>query len=421
MSANAPTEANQWVERGATRAVGIGVIGAGVMARVHSLALENVRRLFPGLRLEPRLVAIADVNPGLAGDVATRFGYERVERKWQAIVSAPDVDLVCVCLPPVFNHDVVLAAAASAKHVVCEKPLAPTLDEAQAMLNSCKAAGVFHALGTGYRWAPAVRALREIIERGEIGEVRHFRGTFFLDYASDPELPLLWRFRKAIAGGGLASDTGYHLIDTARFLVGEIESVVGLTAGFIAERPLVAVDDVYDASRPNLRGESSTETGPVDVEDAAAALVRFTSGAYGVLETSRIATGRRLVMRIEVYGSKGALDWDLERTDEFHACLPGDQYTFGFRRVLVSSVHPGAKELLIGVGDGTGIGWLGQQTSMWAEFLTALAEGRPASANFADGVQANAVLAAWYASADRGEQVRVADVVAGATSREASA
>jgi predicted dehydrogenase len=402
-------------EAGRQPTLGVGVVGAGVIARVHSLALTTVRQLYPSLPLVPRLVAVTDINSTLADEVASRFAYVRVEPDWKAIVEAPDIDLVCVCLPPTLNRDAVVAAATAGKHVFCEKPLAPTVQEAREMLEACEAAGVFHALGTGYRWTPSLRAMRELIARGEIGEIRHFRGTFFLDYGSDPEVPLLWRFRKALAGGGLAADTGYHLIDTARFLVDEIESLVGMTARFIHERPLATVD-VYDASRANLRSEAAKETGPVDVEDAAAALVRFANGAYGVLETSRIATGRRLAMRIEVYGSKGSLDWDLERTDEFQVCLSGDPYTFGFRRVLVNTNHPGGKELLIGVGDGTGIGWLGQQSAMWAEFLTALGEGRATSANFVDGVRANAVLDAWYASAESGVTVAVADLMSGPSS-----
>lgn len=350
------------------------------------------------------MVAVADVNRSLAEDLARRYEIPRVEADWRAIANTDDVDLVCVCLPPTLNHDIVLALAAAGKNVFCEKPLAPTAAAAQEMLDACVKAGVNHFLGTGYRWTPALRALHELIRRGDIGDIRHFRGTFFLDYASDSETPLIWRFRKELAGGGLASDTGYHLIDTAHFLVGEIESVTGLTGCWVEERPIPTVD-VYDVGREKAGGKR--ETGRVDVEDAAAALVRFSGGAYGVLETSRVATGRRLGMRIEIYGSKGAVDWDLERADEFQVCLSGDPYTFGFRRVLVNSVHPAAQQILIGAGDGTGIGWLGQQTIMWSEFITALVEGRPARANFEDGVLANLVLDAFYESAETGNTVRV--------------
>jgi predicted dehydrogenase len=147
--------------------------------------------------------------------------------------------------------------------------------------------------------------------------------------------------------------------------------------------------------------------GPVDVEDAAAALVTFEGGAYGVLETSRVAIGRRVSLRIDVFGSLGSAGWDFEQPDEFRVCLPGDERTFGYRRVLVNATHPCARELLIGGADGTGVGWLGQECAMWAEFLAAIAEGRRAHADFEDGVRANAVIDAIYAAARSGERTAV--------------
>jgi len=385
----------------------IAMVGAGTMAGVHSAALLNLRHLYPGLALHPRLVAVADVNRTLATGIADRFGYERVAPDVQAVIDADDVDLVVACLPPAFNRGVVLGAAAAGKHVVCEKPLGETADDAVALLRACQAAGVFHGLAAGYRWSPAVRAMAELIRDGELGAIRSMRASFMLDYAADPDVPLLWRFRKSMAGGGIAIDTGYHLVDLARFLVGEIEEVQALSATFITERPLPGADAVGNrGGTPAAPGKR--ETGPVDVEDAAAALLTFGSGAYGVLETSRVAIGKRLSLQIELYGERGSADWDLERPDEFRVCLPGDTSTFGFRRVLVNPGHPGAAELLLGGTDGTSIGWLGQECAMWAEFLGAIAEGRPGSADFVDGVRDSAVIDALYASAASGTRMRVA-------------
>jgi predicted dehydrogenase len=227
-----------------------------------------------------------------------------------------------------------------------------------------------------------------------------------LDYAADPEVPLLWRFRKAFAGGGIAIDTGYHLVDCARFLVGEIESVQALSATFISERALPGADAIGN-SGGGPAGRGARETGPVDVEDAAAALVTFRGGAYGVLETSRVAIGKRVSLQIEVYGSRGSADWDLERPDEFRVCLPGDPFTFGFRRVLVNPGHPGAAAVLMAGTDGTSLGWFGQQCSMWAEFLGAIVEGRPATADFSDGVRDSAVIDALYLAAASGMRTPV--------------
>jgi len=385
----------------------IAMVGAGTMAGAHSLALRNLRHLYPGIALRPRLVAVADINRTLASGLADRFGYERVVTDAQAVIDADDVDLVVACLPPALNRDVVLAAAAAGKHVVSEKPLGVSAEDAVAMLRACRAAGVFHGLAAGYRWSPAVRAMARIIQDGELGTIRSMRASFMLDYAADPDVPLLWRFRKSMAGGGIAIDTGYHLVDLARFLVGEIAHVQALSATFIAERPLPSADAVGNRgggpAAPGVR-----QTGRVDVEDAAAALLGFSGGAYGVLETSRIAIGKRLSLQIEVYGDLGSADWDLERPDEFRVCLPSDPSTFGFRRVLVNPGHPGAAELLIGGTDGTSIGWLGQECAMWAEFLGAIAEGRPGTADFTDGVRDSAVIDALYASAASGTRTRVA-------------
>ncbi|MFI5226049.1 MAG: Gfo/Idh/MocA family protein [Candidatus Limnocylindrales bacterium] len=385
----------------------IGVVGAGTIAGVHSAALRNVPHLYPGLALRPELVAVADINAALADRIAHRFGFARVAADWAELVVADDIDLVVACLPPAANREVVLAAAAAGKHVVCEKPLGVTTAEATEMLEACRRAGVMHGLAAGYRWSPAVRAIHALIAEGQLGEIRSLRASFMLDYGADPDVPYLWRFRKRLAGGGIAIDTGYHLVDCARFLVGEIAAVQGLTRTFIAERPMPGADAIGNRGAGTVSGGPPAAMGEVDVEDAAAALLTFESGAYGVLETSRVAIGKRVALVLEVYGSLGSAAWDLERADEFQVCLPGDAGTFGFKRVLVNPTHPGAAELLIGGTDGTSIGWLGQECAMWSEFLTALAEGRPASADFRDGVRDNAVIEALYLAADTGERIAV--------------
>jgi predicted dehydrogenase len=385
------------------------MIGAGTIARAHCVALTNLPHLYPELGLRPRLVGVADVNPALARALADRYGFERVADDAATLIEAPDIDLVVACLPPTLNRDVVLAAAAAGKHVVCEKPMAETAADAATMLHACRTAGVFHGLGAGYRWSPAVRAIGRLIDNGELGVIRSFRASFMLDYAADPEVPLLWRFRKSLAGGGIAIDTGYHLVDCARFLVGEIATVQALSATFITERPLPAADAVGNRGGGDGSARSGTrQTGPVDVEDAAAALVTFENGAYGVLETSRVAIGKRISLQIGVHGSLGSAEWDLEEPDEFRVCLPGDAFTFGFRRVLVSAAHPGAAELLMAGTDGTSLGWLGQECAMWAEFVDAISEGRPGTADFSDGVRDSAVLDALYAAAATGERTPVA-------------
>ena len=388
------------------RTLGIGMVGAGIMAGAHSLALSMLPPLYPDLPLRPRLVAVADVNERLASRLAERYTYARVEPDWRSLVEAPDVDLVVTCLPPSYNREVVLGAAAAGKHVVSEKPLATDAETGAELLAACRRAGVFHGLGAAYRWTPALRAIRELIDGGELGEIRSIRATFLLDYAADPDVPLLWRFQKALAGGGIAIDTGYHLADTARYLVGEIDTVQGLTAIAYPERPLPGADAIGNRGGSDA-GTGAVAMGAVDVEDAAAAIVTFENGAYGVLETSRVTRGRRVAMEVEVSGTIGSARWDLERGNEFQVCLPSDEATLGYRRVLVNAQHPGAAELLVGGADGTSVGWIGQVCAMWAEFLTAIDEGRGAHADFEDGVRDSAVIDALYASAVSGARTSV--------------
>ena len=388
------------------RTLGIGMVGAGTMAGAHSLALSMLPPLYPDLPLRPSLVAVADVNERLASRLAERYTYARVEPDWRSLVEAPDVDLVVTCLPPSYNREVVLGAAAAGKHVVSEKPLATDAETGAELLAACRRAGVFHGLGAAYRWTPALRAIRELIDGGELGEIRSIRATFLLDYAADPDVPLLWRFQKALAGGGIAIDTGYHLADTARYLVGEIDTVQGLTAIAYPERPLPGADAIGNRGGSDA-GTGAVAMGAVDVEDAAAAIVTFENGAYGVLETSRVTRGRRVAMEVEVSGTIGSARWDLERGNEFQVCLPSDEATLGYRRVLVNAQHPGAAELLVGGADGTSVGWIGQVCAMWAEFLTAIDEGRGAHADFEDGVRDSAVIDALYASAVSGARTAV--------------
>jgi predicted dehydrogenase len=333
----------------------------------------------------------------MAESVAQKYHWERVMDDWRAVIASPDIDIICVCVPPIMNEEIVLAAAEAGKHAFCEKPLAMDAASARRMLDACRIADVRHAIGFPYRWTPAMRMLRQLVRGGELGEIRHFRGTWYLDYASDPNLPLLWRFRKDIAGGGVLVDTGYHLIDDARFLVGEIESVRGHTARFVHERPLPAAEGpaTYEAADDGI----AKEFAPVEVDDAVSAILTFRDGGYGILEATRITVGRKCSQIVEVYGTKGAAQWSMEAPDEFHLYLGDDQAGVdGMRRVVVTPRHPGGQHQLVGVGIGTGMGWLGGQVAMWAEIVGAMHEGRQPSANFEDGAATAAVVDAIYAS-----------------------
>ena len=379
----------------------IGMIGAGTMAggpqhRARELSPSSTRTWPCGRGSSPSPTSTRRSRASSPNGSATNGS----RADWRSLVAAEDIDLVVVCLPPVVQprgrprrrggrqaRRVREAArrVARASPPRCSRP--------------ARTAGVFHGLAAGYRWSPAVRAIAKLIRDGELGTIRSLRASFMLDYAADPDVPLLWRFRRDLAGGGIAIDTGYHLVDCARFLVGEIETVQAIADDLHHRAPAAGRRRRRQPRRRRSAAVAAPESGPVDVEDAVAALVTFEGGAYGVLETSRVAIGKRLSLQLEVYGSLGSADWDLERPDEFRVCLPGDPSTFGFRRVLVNPGHPGAGELLIGGTDGTSIGWLGQECAMWAEFLDAIGDGRPGSADFTDGVRDSAVIDALYAAA----------------------
>ena len=413
---------SQGHERGrAGASSAIAMVGAGTMARAHSAALSSVAALYPGLALHPRLVAVADVDASLATELAGRFGYGRVEEDWRRVVAADDVDLVVACLPPILNREVVLAAAAAGKHVVCEKPLADSAAVAAEMLRGLSGGGrvpwTWRGLPLDARVAchPGARSTAATSARSAACAHRSCSTT--------PPIPTsrsCGASGRSLAGGGIAIDTGYHLVDCARFLVGEIDRHPG---------PRVDVSSPSAACRAAAPSATAvragtvarTETmGDVDVEDAAAALVTGSRAARtAMLETSRVAIGKRVSLQVELFGSRGSADWDLERPDEFRVCLPGEAATFGYRRVLVSPAHPGAAELLIGGTDGTSIGWLGQECAMWAEFLSAIAERSSRRTRTSSTASiANAVIDALYASAASGARTAGASCRLGSAARE---
>ena len=261
---------------------------------------------------------------------------------------ADDVDLVVACLPPILNREVVLAAAAAGKHVVCEKPLAESAEVAAEMLRG---------LSCGRR-VPRPRRRLPLVARpcapsaSSSSAASSARSAACAPRSCSTTPPIrtsrsCGASGRSLAGGGIAIDTGYHLVDCARFLVGEIDAVQAHRVD-VHRRAPAAGRRRHRQSRDRGAPARDRRDGPVDVEDAAAALLTFAGGAYGVLETSRVAIGKRVSLQVEVYGSRGSADWDLERPDEFRVCLPGDAATFGYRRVLVNPTHPGAAELLIG-------------------------------------------------------------------------
>jgi predicted dehydrogenase len=279
------------------------------MGRAHSNAYRQVTPFFSP-RLTPRLKVLCGRNKANVEKAARQLGWDEAATDWEEVVRRPDIDIVDISTPGDLHAPIAIAAAQAGKVVFCEKPLANTVKDAERMLTAVRQAGVLHMLCHNYRRVPAVMLAKHLIEDGQLGEIRHFRGTYLQDWITDPKLPLLWRFDRKQAGSGALGDIAAHVVDLARFLVGEISEVAGDLETFIRTRPLVG---------------SPRKSGRVTVDDASAALVRFANGAMGTVEATRLAPGRKNYNRFEINGSRGSVAFDLERMNELELYLESDR------------------------------------------------------------------------------------------------
>ena len=316
--------------------IGVAVIGAGMAGRSHAAGYRTASTLYGEGLPEVRLVAVADVNPAFATDTARRFGYERAETGWEAVAEAPDVDVVSVVVANPLHREIVEGLLAAGKHVLCEKPMAPTVEDAEAMVAAAKASGRETGIGFVFRRSPAIAAIRDQVASGAIGRPLHFNGHYWCDYGVDPRAPMSWRY-KGGPGSGALSDIGSHLIDLAEFVCGPIRSVRGaVLPTVIPERALPVGAAVGHAA-----AELSDVTEPVENEDLVSFTASFASGAAGTLSASRVAYGLANSLGFEVFAERGAATFDLARAGEFGFIDPGPPGpTQGYRQVLVGPVHP---------------------------------------------------------------------------------
>jgi predicted dehydrogenase len=347
------------------------------MGRAHSNAYRQVTPFFSP-RLTPRLKVLCGRNKANVEKAARQLGWDEAATDWEEVVRRPDIDIVDISTPGDLHAPIAIAAAQAGKVVFCEKPLANTVKDAERMLTAVRQAGVLHMLCHNYRRVPAVMLAKHLIEDGQLGEIRHFRGTYLQDWITDPKLPLLWRFDRKQAGSGALGDIAAHVVDLARFLVGEISEVAGDLETFIRTRPLVG---------------SPRKSGRVTVDDASAALVRFANGAMGTVEATRLAPGRKNYNRFEINGSRGSVAFDLERMNELELYLESDRKgTRGFRTILVTeSDHPYVKAWW---PPGHIIGYEHTFTHTVFDLLEAIAGGKVPAPNFVDGVRNQRVLEA---------------------------
>lgn len=355
--------------------VNVALIGYAFMGRAHSNAYRQVAPFF-NPSVQPCRKVICGRNEENVRKARIRYGWEEHASDWRAVVERKDIDIVDICTPGASHFPIAVAAARAGKIVVCEKPLANCLSEAEQMLEAVTEAGVLHMICHNYRKVPAVTLARELIEEGRLGRIYHFRGTYLQDWIVDPEFPLVWRLEKEKAGTGALGDIGSHIIDLARYLVGKIVEVSGFMETFIGERPLP---------------DNPREKGKVTVDDAAAALLRFENGAIGTIEGTRFATGRKNFNRFEINGSKGSLAFNLERMNELEVFLDeDDRSTRGFHTVLVTEeTHPYMKAWW---PPGHIIGYEHTFTHLVYDLMRAIETEQLPSPNFHDGLANQRVL-----------------------------
>jgi predicted dehydrogenase len=377
--------------------LGVGMVGYAFMGQAHSQGWRNARSFFDPA-LTPRLVAIGGRDAEAAGEMARRFDWGHVETDWRALVARDDVDLVDICTPGDTHAEIAVAALEAGKHVLCEKPLANSVEEAVVMAEAAeraRARGVRSMVGFTYRRVPAIAHARRLVAEGRLGEIRHVRAQYLQDWLVDPESPLTWRLQKERAGSGALGDIGAHVIDLTQFITGErLAGVSALTETFVKERPL-------PGAVHGLSAEVGSGRGQVTVDDAALFIGRFTGGALASYEATRFATGRKNAIRLELNGSEGSLAFDFEDMNVLQVYAAGTPPTeAGFTRVIVT--EPGHPYVEHWWPAGHGLGYEHGFTHQAADLLDAIAQGRDPEPSFADGLAVQRVLAAVETSAATG-------------------
>ena len=349
----------------------VGVVGAGYIAGVHSAAYRNVSGTFEDAPRLVELVAAADVDAGRAEALRTRWGWQRVERQWESITRADDVDVVDVCVPNALHAEVAIDALRHGKHVLCEKPLAQDVASARLMCDVAAQSAGLAQVCFYYRLWPAIALAAELLREGRIGAVQHFRGWMLQDYAADPRHMLGWRASRADAGAGALGDLGSHIIDVARCLCGEITGVNSLTRSLV-EHP-----------------GATTE-----IDDLVALLVEFSSGASGVIEASWAMRGHKCDLGFDVIGESGAIRFSWERANELDV-LVGDarESLDGFRRVFIGGGATDAGRFV--AVPAQGLGYRDCFVVGIGHLMSSIAQSAPSvEPSFEDGLHASSVVAA---------------------------
>jgi len=371
--------------------LGVGMIGYSFMGAVHSHAWRTVGRVFD-LGVDVDMRVICGRNEEAVTEAAAKYGWQSAETDWRAVIARDDIDIVDVCTPGSSHEEIAVAALNAGKHVICEKPLANTVAEAERMAAAAQASSGKSMVAFNYRRVPALAYARELVQQGRLGRIFHVRAVYLQDWIIDPEFPLVWRLVKEEAGSGALGDLGAHIVDAAQFVTGsQITNVSGELRTFIDERPLVGETHLLEATK-------SAERGKVTVDDAALFLANFDNGAVGTFEATRFASGRKNGMAIEVNGEKASLRFEFESMNELwvhdHTV---DGKDAGFRRVMVTEGdHPYVEGWW---PPGHVLGYDHTFTHEFRDFVLDIVNDRAPEPSFADGLYVQRVLDAVERSA----------------------
>jgi predicted dehydrogenase len=368
----------------ARKRLGVGVVGFGWLGQAHSRSLLRIPTLWAERTFDPVLVACSDPVPARIEEAVGSFGFARADADWRTVIEDPAVEVVYIAAPNMVHVELVEAAAAAGKAVFCEKPVGGTPRHIAAAARAAREAGVTSGVGYNYRWAPLVQYARELIADGELGAITNYRGRFFSMYGSDPLGFNSWRFQLDQAGYGVTSDLLSHAVDLAHTLIGPITRVSGTLETFIAQRP----EPGTGASHYG-RGRPGAPATPVTNEDYAGMLCEFENGARGTFEASRTIVGPESQMAFDVYGTRGAVGWSLERINELRLYRASEDLGSGYTRVLGGERfrHHG----VFVPGSGNPIGFEDLVAIEDYEFCRSVAEGRPFEPSFEQALEWAAV------------------------------
>jgi len=374
----------------ATGKLRFGIVGSGYMAKTHSLALRNIGSfLWPDMP-EIDMVRMIDIDPEAARKGAARWGWREHGTDWHDVTRRADIDVVIIITPNDSHADIAVDAFAHGKHVFCEKPLANTVASAARMADAAAASGRVNIVNYAYRTWPAIELAKKLIGEGKLGDIVHFQGHYFQDYARDPAMPFAWRFDRNAAGAGAFGDIGSHIMDIACALVGPVARISAKTRRFFAQRP-------------------ATGGGrPVTVDDMTCTLVEFRNGAIGSVHASWAATGHKCDLGFTVVGTRGSLKFTWERSNELHFYSDADPADLaGFRRIVIGGIHPEAAPFWYAQGQGLGYGEAFVITLR--RVIDAIAKGDGTTGpSFAEALHISKVVDAAMRSAETGEWAVVA-------------